>query len=227
MRAPLTLPAGNTMLLLIDLQEEHRKDRRFLVDGYDEILANGARLLDAARQHDIPVVHAAYERDFSAEPRRSLEPVSTDGTPYFSRPDSVWTGICAEVAPVSGERVVKKNDASCFSSREFAAALTGVNPDWIIAAGVWTEACLASTVKDAIASGHRVLVVKDACGSGTQAMHQSAMIHIANRLYGGAVAATENAVHLMAGKPVEAWQLVGSTTLRFTSENLAEVYHSL
>lgn len=215
------------MLLLIDLQEEHRKDSRFLVEGYDRILANAAQLLGAARRHGLPVVHAAYERDFSSEPRRLLEPVSADGTPYFSRPDSAWTAICAEVAPLTGESVVKKNDASCFSSEQFTAVLSELSSDWIIVAGVWTEACLASTAKDAVANGCRVLVVKDACGSGTEAMHQSAMIHLANRLYGGAVAATKNTVRLMAGEPAETWQLVGSTTLRFTSENLAEVYHSL
>jgi len=65
----------------------------------------------------------------------------------------------------------------------------------LMVAGVWTEACIAATVRDALALGFRVLVVKDACASGTEAMHQTAILNLANRLYGGAVHP-----HALAGK---------------------------
>ena len=45
-------------------------------------------------------------------------------------------------------------------------------------------------MKDAVASGFRVLLVKDACGSGSAAMHQTGILNLANRLYGGAVTDT-------------------------------------
>ena len=70
----------------------------------------------------------------------------------------------------------------------------------MVIAGVWTEACVAATVRDAIAPGIHVLLVKDACGSGTVAMHKMAILNLANRLYGGAVADTERACDLMAGE---------------------------
>jgi nicotinamidase-related amidase len=92
---------------------------------------------------------------------------------------------------------------------------------------VWTEACVDATVKDAVALGFRVLLVKDACGSASAAMHQTAILNLANRLYGGAVTSTENACRLLGGESAEAWQVEGSVPLRFTYENAAALYDAL
>ena len=89
---------------------------------------------------------------------------------------------------------------------------------------MWTEACIDATVRDAVDLGFRIILVKDACGSGTAAMHQTAILNLANRLYGGAVVDTDGAVRLMAGETIEAWQVQGSVPLRFTYENAAELY---
>ena len=77
--------------------------------------------------------------------------------------------------------------------------------EWLIVAGVWTEACVAATVRDAIARGIRVLLVKDACGSGTKAMHQMGILNVANRLSGGAVASADAVVRLLAGGEAQVW----------------------
>ena len=78
-----------------------------------------------------------------------------------------------------------------------------------------------------IGLGFRVILVKDACGSGSAAMHQTAILNLANRLYGGAVTDTEGACRLMAGDMIEAWRVQGSIPLRFTYENAADLYHEL
>ena len=92
---------------------------------------------------------------------------------------------------------------------------------------MWTEACIDATVKDAVASGFRVLLVKDACGSGSAAMHQTGILNLANRLYGGAVTDTDGACRLLAGETVTVWQVEGSVPLRFTFENAAALYAEL
>jgi len=227
MHQALQLPQGKTALLLVDLQEEHRRDSRYLVDGYAEILANAARLLTAARSGGVPVLHAFYRRDTTRVPLRRFEPVAADGGPLFSAPDNPMTAICAEVAPWEGEHVVAKNDASCFSEADFVRHLQGLDPEWLVLCGVWTEACLSATARDAIAAGYHVLVVKDACGSGTEAMHQSALLHLANRLYGGGVCDTATAVGLMSGQSRPVWQLAGSTPIRFDAATLRREYQSL
>jgi nicotinamidase-related amidase len=111
-----------------------------------------------------------------------------------------------------------------FSHSDAAAQLRADNIEWLVVAGVWSEACVAATVKDAVDLGFRVLLVKDACGSGSVAMHETAILNLANRLYGGAVADTERACAAMHGREVLGWHVVGAVPLRFTYENATVLY---
>src|SRR5215510_10095161 len=84
MRRGLTLDPGRTALVLVDLQEEQRDDPLYAVEGFEAILGNARRILEAARRRDLLVVHSAYRRDFDAVPPRPLEHVAPDGRPAFS-----------------------------------------------------------------------------------------------------------------------------------------------
>jgi maleamate amidohydrolase len=205
MRQPLALPAGRVALLLVDLQEEHRHVPHYLVPDYDRVLANAARLLAAARGAGVPVLHAAYQRDFAKCPPRPLEWRQPDGSAGFSDKADPLTALCPEVAPRPDEPVILKNDNSAFCEGDLEPRLRALGSEWLAIGGVWTEACVAATVRDAIALGLRVLLVKDACGSGTAAMHQTAILNLANRLNGGAVADNATACRLLAGASAEAW----------------------
>jgi maleamate amidohydrolase len=99
--------------------------------------------------------------------------------------------------------------------------------EWLIVAGVWTEACVAATVRDATARGFRVLLVKDACGSGTKAMHQTGIINLANRLSGGAVTGTATASRLMAGDAAEVWVAERPVPLLFSYADAEMLYEAL
>jgi maleamate amidohydrolase len=149
------------------------------------------------------------------------------GKSAFSDKDDPLTAICHEVGPKNGEAMLVKQEASAFGRNDFAEKLKASGIEWLIIAGVWTEACIDATVKDAVARGFRVLLVKDACGSGSAAMHQTGILNLANRLYGGAVTNTLDACRLMAGDTVSAWQVEGSVPLRFTFENAARLYDEL
>ena len=84
-----------------------------------------------------------------------------------------------------------------------------------------------ATVKHAVALGLRVVLVKDACGSGTEAMHRTAILNLANRLYGGAVIDTAGTMRLMAGETIEAWQVEGAVPIRSTFETASRIYKAL
>lgn len=227
MRQRLALDPGHTGLLLVDLQEEQRHDPHYSVAGFDRVLANAERLLRSARERGIFIAHAAYRRDFGAVPPRPLEPRGADGRPTFSSKDSPLTAVCAEVAPRGAEPLIYKNDASAFCEGSLEPLLRRAVTEWLIVAGVWTEACVAATVRDAIARGIRVLLVKDACGSGTVAMHQTGIINLANRLYGGAVADTAGACRLIAGEEVEVWVAERPVPLLFGYADAERIYEAL
>ena len=224
MKQPLRLPRGKAAAIFIDLQEEHRQDQRFLAEGFDRVLVNAQALLGAARANHIPAFHYAYVVDPSSA--RPFHPVLPDGRSVFSDKDDPLTAICPEVAPVGDEKLIIKTEASAFGSG-LGRDLKADGIEWLVVSGVWTEACVDATVKDALTLGFRVLLVKDACGSGTAAMHQTGILNLANRLYGGAITDTAGACRLMAGETVEAWMVEGAVPLRFTFETAAELYDRL
>jgi nicotinamidase-related amidase len=150
-----------------------------------------------------------------------------DGTSAFSDAADPLTAICPEIAPIDGETLLIKTDASSFANGEIEQLLVQRDVEWLFVAGVWTEACVAATVKDAVERGFRVVLVKDACGSGSRAMHETAILNLANRLYGGAVTDTAGACRLMAGETVDVWTVEGSVPLRFSYENAAGLYREL
>jgi nicotinamidase-related amidase len=227
MKKTITLDLRRTALLLVDFQEEQRQHPNVAVAGFENVMSNARKLLLSARTNHIRVFHSAYRRDFDICPQRPFEPLAADGTPAFSDKTSPLTAICKEVEPANGESVIFKNDASAFSEGTLQPAMTKAEIEWVIIAGVWTEACVAASVRDAMMAGFRVLLIKDACGSGTEAMHQTAVLNIANRLYGGAVTGTAKALKLMSGKEADVWVLERPAQIRFNYSNAIELYDSL
>jgi nicotinamidase-related amidase len=225
MRAEIQISADRLAALFIDLQEEHRQDTRFLVEDYGKILENAAQLLDAARSRGVLVAHAAYIIDPSSP--APFNPVSEDGVPVFSARGDPLTEICSEVAPLPEEILVVKAQPSVFGSTGLADRLKSRGIEWLLIAGVWTEACIEASVKDAIRAGFRVLLVKDACGSGTDAMHRTGVLNIANRLYRGAIVDTPTACALLNGETGDVWMVEAAVPLRYTFENAAELYDAL
>lgn len=227
MRKSLSIDIGHCALLCVDLQEEHRRDSRYLVHEFDRVLANVQRLQAAAREHGIAIYHSAYVVDAGAKPTRPFHPLMPDGSSAFSDVNDPLSAICPEVGPAGDELVLVKTDASTLAQGDVSLLLRTHGVEWIVVAGVWSEACIAATVKDAVEQGFRTVVVKDACSSGSRAMHETAVLNMANRLYGGAVVGTEAACMLMTGAVVEAWQVEGSVPIRFDYENAAQIYASL
>lgn len=225
-KQPLSLPLDRTAALFIDLQEEHRRDERLLAVGFDRVLANVQRVQDAARKSGLPLYHFAYVVDVDAGTTRRFHPMTQDGRSAFSDKDDPLSAICPEVAPLAGERMIVKTEASAFGTG-FGDELTAAGIEWLVIAGVWTEACVDATVKDALKRDFRVLLVKDACGSGSVAMHRTGILNLANRLYGGAVVDTDAACRLLAGEAVEAWTPDRPVPLRYEASSVNELYDSL
>ena len=224
MKKSLSLPPERSAILCIDLQEEHRKDQRLLAVDFDGVVANVRRLQDAAREHGIPVYHFAYIVDAAAS--LPHHPKLPDGRSAFSDKDDPLTAICPEVAPREGEKLVIKSEASAFGTG-LGDELKGAGVEWLFVCGVWTEACVDATVKAAQKLGFRVVLVKDACGSGSVAMHQTGILNLANRIYGGAVVDTDGACRLVSGETISAWQPDRPVPMRFSFEDASELYEGL
>ncbi len=227
-RLTLSVPYNRMALLLVDLQEEHRRDQRFLAADYEEALAKARKLLAAARAHNVLVLHGQFVRDFAKVPPRPFEILSETGGPGFSDAAAAeLVALCPEVAPIHGEVTIVKNDPSCFAVEGLAKGLKEQGIEWLVIAGAWTEACVAATVRDATANGFRVLLVKDACASGSRHMHRVGILNLANRLVGGGVADAARAATILSGGEAHIWRLPSFVPFRFEAETVDPLYDSL
>ncbi|MEU4948858.1 isochorismatase family protein [Streptomyces lavendulae] len=132
---------AESTLVLIDFQNTYRSGVMAL-DGAEEALAAGARLLAAARAAGTPVVHVA---DAGYDLTTELGSIS------------------AEVAPADGEPVVVKQVPNAFHATDLEKVLRdlGAGPDLVLA-GFMTHMCVAFTAQGASNLGYRPTVVAEA-----------------------------------------------------------------
>ncbi|TIU37416.1 MAG: cysteine hydrolase, partial [Mesorhizobium sp.] len=135
------------------------------------VLANTAVLIDAARKAGVPVIHA----------QAWVKPEERDG---YARQEEILTEefrsavagsegaqICAEVAALPGDIVIHKHWPSAFRRTDLSQRLAALGIETLVVAGVLTDSCVTASVFDAVYQGFRVWLVKEACGSMTEAMH--------------------------------------------------------
>lgn len=214
-------------LLSIDLQNEYRTSGAYPVEGFDQILANATQLIAAARASAMPVIHAqAWVRHDERQHYPLLEASIPDEL-RSAVAGSAGAELCREVAPTTNEPIVRKRWPSAFKETELDSELRRLNAADIMIMGVWTDSCVRATVFDAIYQGYRVSLVKDACGSGTEAMHRTATLDIANRLYGGGILRTAEALKALRGEPYTAWRCTRPVEFLYTLNWVDTLYETL
>ncbi|MFC7893264.1 cysteine hydrolase family protein [Streptomyces sp. NPDC057381] len=167
--------AGST-LVLIDYQNTYTTGVMEL-DGWQDALDAGARLLARARQEGAKVVHVVND--------------GGEGTPYDIRAEI--GSIHPSVAPLDGEPVVVKKAPNAFVGTDLDQHVDAAGHTDLVLAGFMTHMCVAFTAQGAFLRGNRPTVVADACATralpvaGTELdarqVHHSALATIAD-LYG-------------------------------------------
>ncbi|MEV5545865.1 isochorismatase family protein [Streptomyces sp. NPDC052309] len=141
---------SESVLVLIDFQNTYRTGVMAL-DGAEDALAAGARLLARARAAGTPVVHVVND--------------GGENTPYDIR--AHIGAISDEVAPADGEPVVVKRFPNAFHATGLEDTLRelghvpGGGKDLVLA-GFMTHMCVAFTAQGAFNLGYRPTVVAEA-----------------------------------------------------------------
>lgn len=218
---------NHTALLVIDLQNEYRPGAAWPVVGYDAVLANAARLIEAARAGGIPVIHAqAWVKPEERAGYARQEEILTEEF-RSAVAGSEGAGICAEVAALPGDIVVHKHWPSAFRRTDLSTRLADLKVENLIVTGVLTDSCVTESVFDAVYQGFRVWLVKDACGSMSEAMHRTGMLDMANRLYGGGILRMLEALKALAGQSFEGWRCTRPVEFAYTLETVDRLYDAL
>ena len=115
------------------------------------------KLLAAAREADLPVIHT------TGESRRDARlGGATQRTPSRDEDELAGYEFVASLTPVEGELVARKTRASAFFGTPVSTWLRQLGIDTLIVAGETTSGCVRASVVDAYSHGFRVAVAEEA-----------------------------------------------------------------
>ncbi len=168
-------------VLVIDLARAYTDDGSPLRAPVEDAVAACGRLVDAARDSGVPVLFTRVEYQVDPETDEIV-----DGGLFVRKIPSLRVFAAGSPLgdfvdhprPAPGETVVTKQYASAFSGTALAATLTARRIDTLHICGLSTSGCVRATATDAIAHGFAPIVVADACGDRTQAIHDANLLDL-------------------------------------------------
>ena len=187
------MPPGRTALVIIDMQRDFIEP-----GGFGAALGNDVRLLEAAiaptqallaawRARDWPVVHT---RESHAPDLSDCPPAKRDrGEPALRIGDAGPMGrllvrgepgnaIVPALAPVDGETVIDKPGKGAFYATSLHHRLQGQGVTHLVFAGVTTEVCVQTSMREANDRGYECLLVEEATASYFPAFKQATLAMI-------------------------------------------------
>jgi nicotinamidase-related amidase len=191
---PIEVDPGSTALLVIDMQRDFLEPGGFgAALGNDvgelaRVVAPCRALIAAARDAGLLVIHTreGHRPDLADAPRAKVE----RGRPGLRIGDRGPMGrilirgeagheIVPELAPIPGEPVIDKPGKGAFYQTDLELMLRNRGIEALLVAGVTTEVCVHTTVREANDRGFRCVVVGDCCGSYFPDFHTTALAMIA------------------------------------------------
>ncbi|QGZ63290.1 cysteine hydrolase family protein [Paraburkholderia acidisoli] len=208
--SPFTYEASKTALVVIDMQRDFIEPGGFgAALGNDVSLLGGivpdvARLLRHARERGWFVVHTreSHAADLSdCPPAKRLR-----GQPSARIGDAGPMGrilvrgepgnaIVAALAPVAGELVIDKPGKGAFHATRLGEELATRGITHLVFAGVTTEVCVQTSMREANDRGYDCLVIEDATASYIPAFKDATLAMI--RSQGGIVGWTASLAQLL------------------------------
>lgn len=156
----------------MDSDEKERRYGAFFRTMQDTALPNMQRLQAACRAVGIEVMYTVIEaqtrdgRDMSLDYKISRLFV----------PKGSWDAqVLDAIAPAEDEIVLPKTSSSVFISTNIDYVLRNLGVRSLIIAGVLTDQCIDSAVRDACDLGYLVTVPTDACSTLTEERHVSSL----------------------------------------------------
>ncbi|SFL00323.1 isochorismatase family protein [Geodermatophilus ruber] len=143
-----------------------------------------ARLLDAARAQDLPVVFTTIAYDQGQVGSLAWLKKATGMAALEA--GSRLVEVDERLSPRPDEHLVVKTGASAFFGTALASYLASRRVDTVIVTGATTSGCVRATVVDAVQHGYPTLVPRDCVADRAQGPHDASLFDI-NEKYGDVV----------------------------------------
>ena len=182
-------------VLVVDICRAYLDRDSPLYAGVEDSVASAARVVDAARAHDVPVLFT----------RVRYQPGGADGGLFYRKVAALACfdegnplGDWADAPrPTDEEVVVTKQYASAFFGTSLAATLTADGIDTVLITGLSTSGCVRASALDALQHGFRPVVVADAVGDRDPRPHEAALFDL-DAKYADVVTEADAVAHLEA-----------------------------
>lgn len=135
----------------------------------DEPVDATRRLLEAARQHSVPIIYTTspYRPESGDQPFKSAADTSASFRPWDARA----VAIDDRVAPQPADLLIEKENASAFFGTHLAPYLIEHGVDTLLITGCSTSACIRATATDAKSYRFKPVVVEECVGDRAEAAH--------------------------------------------------------
>ena len=161
-------PSGGSYKTLSEREMEERFGY-FFATMRDTTIPNLQRLQAACRRGSIEVLYTVIESLTGDGRDRSLD-YKISG---IHVPKGSWDArVLDEIAPAEDEIVIPKTSSSAFISTNIDYVLRNLGVRSLIVAGLLTDQCIDSAVRDACDLGYLVTVATDACATHSRERHE-------------------------------------------------------
>jgi ureidoacrylate peracid hydrolase len=186
---PLTLPARlapqRCALLVVDMQNDFCAPGGYIdrtmgkdVSAAAAILPLVNELIASARQARVPVLWLRADYSHERIPDSMAVKLAQRGIEAECCKPGTWGFDWYGVSPQSGEAVVTKHTYSGFIGTGLQQALSRLACTTLVFAGVQTQVCVESTLRDAHAHGYFCVAAQDAVGSHTPGLHAATLDNV-------------------------------------------------
>lgn len=153
--------------------------QEYYFDRVENMVVPNMRMLQVAfRNAGLEVIHTRIQ---------SLTRDGRDRSPGHKRlglhapPGSKEAQFVEAVAPEPDEIVINKTASGVFNATNLSYVLRNLGVTALYMAGVYTDECVSTAIRDACDLGFFVTLVHDACASPTEERHQAAITNLRDR----------------------------------------------
>ena len=181
------LIVGRPALLVIDMQHDFvDSDAGCYAPGVEEIIPNVARMIEAARKADIPIIYTQEAHRLGrVDSGRELDPGTGASYPGGGSespvPEHCVEGtrgieIIPELTPAPRDVRIQKRRYSCFLGTDLELLLHLLDIETLLVTGVDSNVCVLWTVGEAFQRDYHVRVIEDCIAGASPEEHEAAVM---------------------------------------------------
>jgi len=179
------LRPGHTALLVIDMQNDFCAEGGYIeaVVGKNAaacraVAAPVMALVEAARAAAVPVYWVRADYRLEKLPESMALRFAAQGNGRICCAPGTWGADFHGVAPAPGEPVIDKHSYSAFIGTDLADRLRARGIRTLVFAGVQTNVCVETSLRDAYALGFHVAAAADCVASHTAELHEATLKNV-------------------------------------------------